>query len=1209
MPLTRARLAEKVQKLPFSGSDPYLVGTTEGLESPALTVVPEVTQEQADKRDKTEPAFFSEVVPAAFNQDNLTVGLIDYLSAKHIVDLNYDKQKAIPELTKDIPEEYWKDFTGMSHEEDLRIRENVLNRMKDKKTLEQTHGLTALAAQGAAILLDPVGIGMFGTEGKLVTKLLTKGARASNALFHAGSSAATMLAYEDALHVTHGTTMDSEDIAYAAAGGFVFGGAMGALSKGAVQMNAQARKAGRNVQAAMDAELVAGAKQEPMSMAEALDRAGAEPVPEFPRLNKAQQGQRLQVRAQELMQQNVDMLAKKPTLPKPELNLEGTDNSLGMFAKARNSIGAAWDEAAMNDGSTLGMFNIVGTGKGAKVERVATEGASAESILAEHAVREGASASLKYTEHARQLKASGAFDNLEDSLIGQAQTKLGRAATSDSSFVLSAKADEAKAFMYDIMENGTTVVHNPGNAAIKKQAIETRLLSHAQPEFKQFERAWRAENGKTRWRDVLDTSWSDDMNRELRTEMELRTNAHAKGVEHVSPFGGATQRMADALDKANASALRTMKETGVHLAEAIVERPGYVQLLWQGRAMRMLHKVPGLSDKFKNAYAESVTEVTGIPLKDSKKIAKQVWLRAETNDLGLDANPHALLSKDSREYLRGMLMNSEGLNPTEVDSLLARIDATMSDSGASARVKRRTGVDLLKTFEHEGKQYSLLDVVDNDMQRLHQRYVGEVSGRSALAAKGIASEADWTALRTAVLEGLGKAGDTPETIEHMKTVIAGTYDQLLSRPVAGGVNRNARRFMDWTGLSLLAQAGMPQIAEFSQIMGEHGLRNMWEQLPAVRTFRKSLLDGTVDGGLLQDMQAWTGRLWDEHMLFPPNIRVEDKLGTDAAWIRQLDRFTSSARELSGWISGMYSIKRFQQQMTVALQANKMAGYLKGLEFTETGYKATGKFSGQEARLKAVGWDTAFFKRMKDVEKHFEWESETLQRMNMHKWNDPLLIDQFVEGIHKHAAQLIQKPLVGETHVWMHSTLGSMLTQFRNYPIVGLEKQSMRQLHMADSMSVFTGMYGLAMSSLVYSAKAAMGAQGKSDADRKKYLHDKLTGAGLLKGALAYSSITSVMQDGLNLAGAVVPGMSGLVSTQNTRNGGTRGLNPSLKDIPSVGTAINAVNAAGGLARDLIDPSYKYTKQDARAFRSIVPLGTAHGVVQFLNVMEGGMVDE
>lgn len=1408
------KLQAEAAKLPFDGNAPYYKHYEE-LHPPADLNAPAVTQEEADLRDNKDPAFFSEVLPAAFNDGNLSTGLWRSLGESHPIDPSYNHRESIKELTQGIPEEYHKEFNGLSREDDENILANIKNKMADQEVLRKTHGMSYLAAVGLAMFVDPPGVGMLGAEAKLLSNVVSKGSRAKNILLHGGSGLATMELYGAALAETQGSTLDGADALYLAVGGLAGGAIAGAFAKGAsksaVKMNTKIHAAAKNIQKGMDEELVQSVNvvHEPMSYAEALGRAGAElqgsaepitkreymhtpidlsksvegttvyhgtkaDIPNISEADVIQYGNesslygpglyltdnyniatgyaearggktaaskvltgklgnvrlldleqpatrkvvqlfddtlkefevtaegsttgdlydqlagvlkdndltkgdaaevlqglqvsledmgfdgfkhtgglrtakgkaegkhnvtilfdtghpdksiktrvseatdtyvqpstlptRTEARAQEIMQQNAESIAKLKPPVKPVAELDAKDTSLGMFERARANIAASWDKVAKGDGSTSGMFIPFQGVDEAGVTRVATEGATPESVLAEFSKREGESASKEYFARAKSLEAKGAFKGLDESIIGQAQTKLGRFATSDSSAAYSFKAPEAKLFAFDHLENGTGVVLNPGSTAIKKEAIQSRLLSIAQPEFPIFKKAWREENGKLGIEDVLDGRWADDMNKELRIEMEMRTNAHAKGAVHESPHSNSTVKMADKLDDANAAALKERQLSGEHGAQEVVSRPGYVQLLWDGRLMREFDRIPELTNKFKQAYSGSVQEVTGIPKKVADQISKQVWLRAFVNDLGLDANPHALLSKDSREYFRAMLENSGELTTDEINGMLAQIDATMADAGASSRMKRRTGVDLLKSFEHEGKTYQLLDVVDNDMQRLHMRYVGEASGRAALGAKEILSEAHWTAQRSAILEGMGRAGDSAEAIAHMKDVIAGTYDQLLSRPVGKGVNRNARRVMDWTGASLLAQAGMPQIAEFSQIMGEHGVGQMWSILPTVKQFRKSLIDGSVDGGVIADIAPWTGRIWEEHILYPQNVRLAEHSGSDAPWLSRLDRLTASAKELSGYISGMYWIKSLQQQMTVALQSQKMAEYLKGIKFTDSGYTATGKFAGEEARLKAVGWDTDFFRSMKEVEQHFEWEGGTIQRLNMQKWNNPQLINTFVEGIHKHAGNVIQKPHVGNTAVWMHSTVGSMLTQFRTYPIVGLEKQTMRHLHMGDSIAMMTGMYSLGMSSLVSSAKAFMNSVGKPEEERRKYLNTRLSNAGLFKGALAYSSITSLAPDLLNLTAPFIPGMQNLVSTQATRAGGTRGINPSMKDIPSVGTVINAANAGSALVRNVLDPSYKYSKQDARAARSIIPLGTAHGSVQFLNAIEQGMVE-
>ena len=1173
-----------------------------------------VTQEQADIRDKQESGL-GETLGAAFRENNLTVNIPNILFRNNTIDPNYDSASSLKELQKDIPEEYWKDFTGYSREADEQTYREIKQRMHDKEVLQNSHGLTWLGAEAASMILDPVGVGMFGAEEKLLAGATKASSRIAEALYHAGATAGTMAVYGETLRSAHHDKTDIKDVFYDLAGGAVFGAALGGLSKGAKELTDAGIDASKNLQKGLNDELIQGVKHEPMTVEEATARATEEydaqahdialrklqekysntglqakdAIPdtlkdEHAALVESLREHSIQKRTEEILAANKKLVETHPKpVAEPPLDIADPTipDAFNPFQKMRQAISNAFENAAKNDGSTLGMGPVIDTEAVQATERLTAKQA--------------------YEKEADDLVKSGVFKNL-GSKVSTVATKFG---ITDSTFMYGMKSNMSKLFSHKYLESPAGLAERTSSAAIKKVRMMESLKSEFMPELYEYISKYKKEHNIPWWN--MRGDWIEDMNKELRIEMESRTNAHNLGIPHVSPSRLVVGEMADVLDRAMGKAVDLLQKTGVYDAENLIKRSGYVPLLWRGRMLRNID--PELEKAYQKALSESYVSVTGMSEKDADMISKAVLLRAKRKDLGIDSNPHNLLSQDSREFLRSTLENMDnGPSQHDIDSLFSRIDANMADSGASARVKRRTNVDLLKTFEHNGKQYQLLDLVENDLPSIYNRYVGEVSGRAALAAKGISSEADWTQLREILIEAAAKAGDSPQDIERMKKVIAATYDQMLSRPAYGGIDHNARRLMDMAQLAILNQAGIPQIAEFAPIIASHGIHNMWRVLPALREFRQSLKNGTISETVLHDIMPWYGRIGQEHMLYRPDIRLDDKLRGDADWLMRLDRITARAKDLSGWVSGMYSIRNMQQQMTVMLQANKVAQALKELTIDAAGnlhYK--GKAANLE-RLKDVGWDEAFLKELKSKEHLFEFEDGVIQRLHIDQWNNGPLQEQFIEGLHRHTAQIIQKPFIGETHYFMNGTLGAMLTQFRNYPIVAIEKQMARHARIADEEAFYTTLVSLGMSSLVYAGKVGINSLGKSDKERQKYLDDRLSTSGMLKGALMYSNVTAVTQDMINVLGGIGLAPSSLISTQVSRSGGARGLDPSLKDIPSIGYAVNATNAIGGLIKNTLNPDYKYGKKDVAALRGATLFGNHYVMTPVFNALDAEVED-
>ena len=87
---------------------------------------------------------------------------------------------------------------------------------------------------------------------------------------------------------------------------------------------------------------------------------------------------------------------------------------------------------------------------------------------------------------------------------------------------------------------------------------------------------------------------------------------------------------------------------------------------------------------------------------------------------------------------------------------------------------------------------------------------------------------------------------------------------------------------------------------------------------------------------------------------------------------------------------------------------------------------------------------------------------------------------------------IQEQLIGETATWMHTPLGEMLSQFRTFPLVAMEKQTAREWRMMDTETAQIFMYGAAVGSMMYFTRLASKTIGMDERSRNEYLDKYLT---------------------------------------------------------------------------------------------------------------------
>ncbi len=321
------------------------------------------------------------------------------------------------------------------------------------------------------------------------------------------------------------------------------------------------------------------------------------------------------------------------------------------------------------------------------------------------------------------------------------------------------------------------------------------------------------------------------------------------------------------------------------------------------------------------------------------------------------------------------------------------------------------------------------------------------------------------------------------------------HDKLTGKPVAGGVNPWARRAMDWATVASLGGVGFAQAAETANVMAAHGIVSTLKSCPEAYKLYKALKRGDTEAaGVLGELNVHLGGIGNEHLLYRPEVRLDETLAEDNSFLRFFDNVLSTGVDTTGYLSGMNQIKAFQQTAIVHMQTDKVFKALK-----------RGVTEAEKVRLADAGIDDRMLKllqkKVDDGTVTFQ-ANGSVDRLNMDTW-DHGLIDDFAVTINRHTNQIIQRNMLGEDAWWMNKTVGKMLTQFRTFPMIAMEKQLARQIRIMDGESYAAFMYGMAFSTGVSLAKAAAYSVG-SDKDETK-LDVALTMPGMIQNTFQYAS--------------------------------------------------------------------------------------------------------
>jgi hypothetical protein len=173
------------------------------------------------------------------------------------------------ELTEGLPDDYLEGFGEAVSEDHARVLAERIRADYERDSTIAQAGWTGIGASLGAAILDPVAIGIsLATEGAAAPVIYGAKVGRVGRVIRAGLLASTVNAGTSAFITSQDANGRAESIAYAAAAGFLFGGAAGGLSR--MPMDAELQKAARSFMRHTETKLanpVAGAADDSVGAA------------------------------------------------------------------------------------------------------------------------------------------------------------------------------------------------------------------------------------------------------------------------------------------------------------------------------------------------------------------------------------------------------------------------------------------------------------------------------------------------------------------------------------------------------------------------------------------------------------------------------------------------------------------------------------------------------------------------------------------------------------------------------------------------------------------------------------------------------------------------------------------------------------------------------------------------------------------------------
>lgn len=1151
--------------------------------APAPSWMKRYTQVQPEEKS---PGFF-EAVGAGFRRENLAYNVLDSLSSEkpEDIDLSYNFQAHKDELLKDLPEHMHSSIAREASLEAARYeRQRALDDLADQQIIADS-GFTGITASLIGGIVSPENY----IPWTAAASWTNKANRAANAarlgLVTAGTAAGT-----EAVLASQDYTKDGEDVLYAASFGFVLGGAVGGIIK--PKVGTPAPRAADDVAAeAAPPPAASGVRESVTDLTDVYGPPRPQTVVRDAAVSTGRRAERrtgpIEVAARIEAEEVIDSLPNLDTVSTAKRarvqedvarQIQRLDPEANVGSDIAEQLDKAYAFAGIEPRGTKRVTvseRVAGTWEDLQADMKTASVKLREDMdrkLVDDAVlsaEDSAGAARNRSVDPQIVDTSGTEDDILDAANDWAQSNRikerlaedltntaavkSKILASDFTRLVNHPSNVVKRIANDLLEGGTGTLGRTNTAAMYKDMYERRILSRGLIPLNEQYAQWAKSSGYSFYKRNFHTAARTKFDRQVREVLESRTTGAETRI--TDPY---VLEAADKWDEMMETAIDIGKKSGWEAMQDIPPRKGYVPLQWSGTSILRVGK--RRSQQLISRGYQSVD----IPKEMADEIAAAVVKRALDGTAGVDTNIAGLLQKNQRGQLATALENM-GISREQINGMMRVLDAREAKAGPSF-TKGRTKIDLNQTVN----DLSLLDLVDNDLNAIASKYARDVSGRSAMAKKGFTNDTIWNTWKSAALKDNARVQQLAEgQDDNLSEFLDDIKSYFTATPIAGGINKNARRIQQMATISSLGMVGAAQLAELGTVVGRLGLKAAAKNLPAVDEIVTLARTPKKAGNVLDELRPLLGDFDYDHLLYRPDIVIDDKISGAmdlSTFGKVLDKGLGRGSVMLGYASGMNTVRHFEHRMAAKMMINKFADLATNPE----------KLAKSAARMEDIGMDPKQLQAaITQIKKHGVFDANgTLTEIGLTKWPEETA-EQFAIAINRHTAQVVQRQLAGETSNWMHKTVGSLLTQFRHFPMVAFEKQLLRNLKFHDQATMSTIMYGFAVSYGVQSIKAALSGDERTQED-------------LIKQTVNYMGMASVLPE----IGTVANQLGLAPDVLNTRKMGHTGNRVDEFDIidfiPAAGQ-INKIAKAGALPGKVI--SGDVSDADIRGAFMALPMST------------------
>lgn len=588
--------------------------------------------------------------------------------------------------------------------------------------------------------------------------------------------------------------------------------------------------------------------------------------------------------------------------------------------------------------------------------------------------------------------------------------------------------------------------------------------------------------------------------------------------------------------------------------------------------------------------------------------AEAIYERFITRPIRGGATEATLLTKQDRTKLTEAVKRL-----TDRPEDYKHIMKSLSPGDQRAVNETLSQIHLDANLEIDG--YAVRDLLDTSMGRNLDSKFRRDGGRAGLAEFGVDSEDTFLQIKEAVvaeelnLRGGGSIKEVQKFGDKKSAELIALYRLILGENIEADPGAASKRFArglrNMATLSAMNQVGFAQAAEIGRLASTIGIKSMLTNIVEFGSMRRNMISGKLKSPMLRDFEAASSvRLGDNHLLEHAKLRADAGGHTlshedSPAMLKMLDSAIQKGLHVQGYINGMNMIMRYQHR-----------AHAKGMmmrTFDELSVKGLDNLKPARVRRYAdIGLSTADLKTMKKQMDKYSTDTtgwfgqQRLENLNLSKW-DSEIREKVVLAMHKAQAQAIQRNLAGETPLWAETSFGKLLTQFKTFPMVALEKQLIHDAKHFDAEAFMTATYSLSMASAMYMASTYANSFGLDRRKRRKFLKNRLSPSAIAQGAVNWSGQASIIPDAMNAAGSLM----GLAPFQYTSTKGSGFRRAGDLKLGALGAGPNYLNSAYRFATGLGHSVLSGDELTASTFRHgtrLIPFNNALGIRNIGNAL-------